>query len=64
MSCRSSRQAADGREVGTRMSLKAMSAEIFRNGDDHVGGNPKGKVSVVEFFDYNCGYCKRAFPMS
>src|SRR5205807_1685587 len=23
-------------------------------------GNPQGDVSVVEFFDYNCGYCKRA----
>jgi protein-disulfide isomerase len=25
-----------------------------------VIGNPKGDVSIVEFFDYNCGYCKRA----
>jgi protein-disulfide isomerase len=23
-------------------------------------GNPKGDVTVIEFFDYNCGYCKRA----
>jgi protein-disulfide isomerase len=23
-------------------------------------GNPKGDVTIVEFFDYNCGYCKRA----
>ena len=23
-----------------------------------VSGNPKGDVTVVEFFDYNCGYCK------
>src|SRR5204862_2800182 len=22
-------------------------------------GNPKGDVTMVEFFDYNCGYCKR-----
>jgi len=43
-------------------SLKAMSSEIFHNQDDLVGGNPKGKVAMVEFFDYNCGYCKRAFP--
>ncbi|MGE3872437.1 MAG: DsbA family protein [Parvibaculaceae bacterium] len=43
-------------------SLKTMSSEIFRNGDDLVAGNPKGKVTLVEFFDYNCGYCKRAFP--
>ena len=25
-------------------------------------GNPDGDVTVVEFFDYNCGYCKRAVP--
>jgi protein-disulfide isomerase len=25
-------------------------------------GNPNGDVTVVEFFDYNCGYCKRAMP--
>ena len=25
-----------------------------------VIGNPKGKITLVEFFDYNCGYCKRA----
>ena len=25
-----------------------------------VVGNPNGKVTLVEFFDYNCGYCKRA----
>ena len=25
-------------------------------------GNPKGDVTLVEFFDYNCGYCKRALP--
>jgi protein-disulfide isomerase len=43
-------------------SLKTMSSEVFRNHDDLVGGNPKGKVTMVEFFDYNCGYCKRAFP--
>ncbi len=25
-------------------------------------GNPKGDVTMVEFFDYNCGFCKRAMP--
>ena len=25
-----------------------------------VVGNPQGDVTLVEFFDYNCGYCKRA----
>lgn len=27
-----------------------------------VSGNPEGDVTVVEFFDYRCSYCKRAFP--
>lgn len=27
-----------------------------------VLGNPDGDVTLVEFFDYNCGYCKRATP--
>lgn len=27
----------------------------------YVGGNPKGDITIVEFFDYNCGYCKKAF---
>lgn len=28
--------------------------------NSYVGGNPKGDISIVEFFDYNCGYCKQA----
>lgn len=26
-------------------------------------GNPKGDVTMVEFFDYHCGYCKRFYPV-
>ena len=33
---------------------------IFRSPVSHVAGNPNGDVSVVEFFDYNCPYCRRA----
>ncbi|MEQ8335384.1 DsbA family protein [Nisaea sp.] len=33
--------------------------QIFANPDDPVIGNPDGDVTVVEFFDYQCGYCKR-----
>ncbi len=35
---------------------------IFRSPKSHVAGNENGDVSIVEFFDYNCGYCKRALP--
>jgi protein-disulfide isomerase len=34
--------------------------EIFNSTFDGVVGNPKGKVTIVEFYDYNCGFCKRA----
>jgi protein-disulfide isomerase len=47
----------------TDQSTKAVAAnkdEIFSSPNDIVLGNPKGDVTVVEFFDYNCGYCKRA----
>lgn len=33
---------------------------IFSSPYDIALGNPKGDVTIVEFFDYNCGYCKRA----
>ncbi|MCA1366204.1 DsbA family protein [Bradyrhizobium sp. BRP14] len=33
---------------------------IFNSSYDVALGNPEGDVTIVEFFDYNCGYCKRA----
>jgi protein-disulfide isomerase len=33
---------------------------IFATPSDISMGNPTGDVTIVEFFDYNCGYCKRA----
>lgn len=35
---------------------------LFRSDKDYATGNPDGDVTVVEFFDYNCGYCRRAMP--
>lgn len=35
---------------------------IYNQAHDPVGGNAKGSITIVEFFDYNCGYCKRAKP--
>lgn len=36
--------------------------EIFRAQGDLVAGNPKGDVTMVEFFDYNCSWCKKGLP--
>ncbi|MCU9837611.1 DsbA family protein [Ruegeria sp. WL0004] len=38
------------------------SAEIFNDGYSWVGGNPEGDITLVEFMDYRCGYCRRAVP--
>ena len=32
---------------------------LFSNPISMILGNPKGKISIVEFFDYQCGYCKK-----
>lgn len=53
-------QAEDSKK---RESALAESAkEIFRSPHDLIAGNPKGDVTVVEFFDYNCAWCKKGFP--
>jgi protein-disulfide isomerase len=35
---------------------------LYGSPDQAVVGNPNGKVTLVEFFDYNCGYCKKTLP--
>jgi protein-disulfide isomerase len=42
------------------VAIKENSAELFRPTGSPVVGNLKGDVPVIEFFDYNCGYCKKA----
>ncbi|MCH2094907.1 MAG: DsbA family protein [Rhodobacteraceae bacterium] len=41
--------------------VAAYSDEIFDDGHSWVGGNPDGDVTMVEFVDYRCGYCRRAY---
>ena len=45
-----------------RQALAASKTELENDGYSAVMGNPDGDVTIVEFFDYRCGYCKRAFP--
>jgi len=35
-------------------------SKLFRSPNQAVVGNPDGDVTLVEFFDYNCGYCKQS----
>lgn len=42
--------------------IENFGEEIFNDGYSYVGGNPDGDITVVEFLDYQCSFCKRAFP--
>jgi protein-disulfide isomerase len=55
------RQAAE--QAANQQKIISDNAEaIFRSPLANVAGNPNGDVNVVEFFDYNCGFCRRALP--
>jgi protein-disulfide isomerase len=43
-------------------ALADYADDIFRMEGDFVAGNPDGDVTMVEFFDYNCGWCKKGLP--
>ena len=55
------RQAA-AQAAGDIDLIRTNADAIFNDGFSWVGGNPEGDVTVVEFLDYRCGYCKKAFP--
>lgn len=42
--------------------VAANAEALFADGYSYVGGNPDGDITIVEFSDYRCGYCKRAHP--
>lgn len=41
-------------------TLVDMNEQIYHSQNQMIIGDPDAKVTVVEFFDYNCGFCKRA----
>lgn len=50
-------------EIAARSEALSQNADlIFRSPTSPVAGNVDGDVTLVEFFDYNCGYCKRMLP--
>jgi protein-disulfide isomerase len=49
-------------DVKASKALSSRHGEIFDDPATPVGGNPRGDVTVVEFFDYRCPYCKQVLP--
>ena len=55
------KQKADSARL-LQATLASKRGELENDPTSPVAGNPKGNVTVVEFFDYNCPYCKTVFP--
>jgi len=51
---------AEAQQVAQAGALKETRQTLLNAAHSYVAGNPSGDVTLVEFFDYNCGYCKRA----
>jgi protein-disulfide isomerase len=45
-----------------KAGITQFSADIYRRPTAPVAGNASGDITVTEFFDYNCGYCKKSLP--
>jgi protein-disulfide isomerase len=44
------------------VAIKDNAGELFKSAHQVTLGDPHGDVTMVEFFDYNCGFCKGALP--
>ena len=53
---------AEQQAVADQQIVADNADALFRDGFSYVGGNPDGDITIVEFSDYRCGYCRRAFP--
>ncbi|HTW26613.1 MAG TPA: DsbA family protein [Acetobacteraceae bacterium] len=49
-------------QAATESALVASHARLFADPADPVAGNPKGDVTIVEFYDTRCPYCRRMLP--
>jgi protein-disulfide isomerase len=55
-------QAEAGKKSQIKKKLITYHEKLINDPNSPSSGNPKGDVTIVEFFDYRCGYCKRVLP--
>ncbi|AJY48193.1 DSBA oxidoreductase [Martelella endophytica] len=51
---------AERQQQAASAALAENQDKLYQPAFDAEFGNPEGAITVVEFFDYNCGYCRRA----
>jgi protein-disulfide isomerase len=55
-------KAKEGKKALIKKNLITSREKLINDPNSPTSGNPKGDVTIVEFFDYRCGYCKRVLP--
>jgi protein-disulfide isomerase len=51
---------AEAQQASQAGAVKETQQALLNASHSYVVGNPSGDITLVEFFDYNCGYCKKA----
>lgn len=54
------RREEEAQNAARRDAVSSVSEFLFNSTRQVELGNPRGDITLVEFFDYNCGYCRRA----
>lgn len=50
---------SEGSRMDEAARIAGLADELFHDRDAPVLGNPDGSITIVEFFDYNCYFCRR-----
>lgn len=53
------RRQAEAAAARQRAAIAANESKLLDDPSSPVGGNPDGDVTLIEFFDYRCAYCRR-----